>query len=122
MDDDRIGAIGVCGGGGYTVHAAITDHRIKALSSITGVNFGRLIREGFSSSTRAWRNASHPMAALSAFAAAKRNGVEVDRKLSRPIEADRSGTKGGARGSEVEFRAELEHPRIERRSHLAKIA
>ncbi|MCM3916202.1 alpha/beta hydrolase [Pseudomonas aeruginosa] len=48
VDAERIGAIGVCGGGAYTVHAAMTDHRIKALVSITGVNFGRLIREGFS--------------------------------------------------------------------------
>ncbi len=48
VDENRIGAIGVCGGGAYTIHAAITDHRIKALVSITGVNFGRLMREGFS--------------------------------------------------------------------------
>ena len=48
VDENRIGAIGICGGGGYTIHASITDHRIKALTSITGVNFGRLIREGFS--------------------------------------------------------------------------
>lgn len=48
IDENRIGAIGVCGGGAYTINAAITDHRIKALVSITGVNFGRLIREGFS--------------------------------------------------------------------------
>ncbi|MFB9123494.1 alpha/beta hydrolase [Paraburkholderia dipogonis] len=47
VDASRIGAIGVCGGGAYTVHAGITDHRIKALVSITGVNYGRLIREGF---------------------------------------------------------------------------
>ncbi|KWB20492.1 alpha/beta hydrolase [Burkholderia cepacia] len=47
VDANRIGAIGVCGGGAYTVHAGITDHRIKALASITGVNYGRLIREGF---------------------------------------------------------------------------
>lgn len=47
VDAGRIGAIGVCGGGAYTVHAAITDHRIRALVSITGVNYGRLIREGF---------------------------------------------------------------------------
>lgn len=47
VDAERIGAIGVCGGGAYTVHAGITDHRIKALVSITGVNYGRLIREAF---------------------------------------------------------------------------
>lgn len=47
VDADRIGGIGVCGGGAYTIHAGITDHRLKALVSITGVNFGRLIREGF---------------------------------------------------------------------------
>ncbi|MFM5352064.1 alpha/beta hydrolase [Aeromonas dhakensis] len=46
VDNDRIGAIGVCGGA-YTIHAGITDHRLKALVSITGVNYGRLIREGF---------------------------------------------------------------------------
>nr|WP_305885158.1 alpha/beta hydrolase [Photobacterium sp. CCB-ST2H9] len=48
VDENRIGAIGVCGGGAYTIHAAMTDHRIRALTSITGVNFGRLIREVFS--------------------------------------------------------------------------
>ncbi|WP_421239209.1 alpha/beta hydrolase [Aeromonas enteropelogenes] len=47
VNSDRIGAIGVCGGGAYTIHAGITDHRLKALVSITGVNYGRLIREGF---------------------------------------------------------------------------
>ena len=47
VDPGRIGAIGVCGGGASTVHAGITDHRIKALASISGVNYGRLIREGF---------------------------------------------------------------------------
>lgn len=48
VDANRIGAIGVCGGGAYTISAAMTDYRIKALVSITGVNFGRLIREAFS--------------------------------------------------------------------------
>ena len=48
VDENRIGAIGVCGGGAYTINAAMTDHRIKALTSITGVNFGRLSREAFS--------------------------------------------------------------------------
>ena len=48
VDAARIGAIGVCGGGGYTISAAMSDRRIRALASITGVNFGRLSREAFS--------------------------------------------------------------------------
>lgn len=61
VDADRIGAIGICGGGGYTIQAAMTDRRIKALTSITGVNFGRLMREGFSQ--------FNPVAMLDAIAA-----------------------------------------------------
>ena len=48
VDAERIGILGICGGGGYSIKAAIIDKRIKALVSITGVNFGRLFREGFS--------------------------------------------------------------------------
>lgn len=48
VDPDRIGILGMCGGGGYSIKATIIDKRIKALVSITGVNFGRLMREGFS--------------------------------------------------------------------------
>ncbi|MBR2690388.1 MAG: alpha/beta hydrolase [Aquamicrobium sp.] len=48
IDPDRIGILGICGGGGYSIKATIIDKRIKALVSITGVNFGRLMREGFS--------------------------------------------------------------------------
>jgi fermentation-respiration switch protein FrsA (DUF1100 family) len=48
VDPERIGILGICGGGGYSVKTAIIDKRIKALVTITGVNFGRLFREGFS--------------------------------------------------------------------------
>jgi fermentation-respiration switch protein FrsA (DUF1100 family) len=48
VDEERIGVIGVCGGGAYSLSATKTDRRIKAVVSITGVNFGRLMREGFS--------------------------------------------------------------------------
>ncbi|EPO2685730.1 alpha/beta hydrolase, partial [Shigella flexneri] len=33
---------------GYAINAALTEKRIKAVVSITGVNIGRLFREGFS--------------------------------------------------------------------------
>lgn len=48
VDPERIGILGICGGGGYSIKATIIDKRIKALVSITGVNFSRLMREGFS--------------------------------------------------------------------------
>ena len=48
VDEERIGVLGICGAGGYAIHVSMTERRIKALASITGVNFGRLCREGFS--------------------------------------------------------------------------
>ncbi|MCB9886427.1 MAG: alpha/beta hydrolase [Planctomycetes bacterium] len=48
VDEDRIGVLGICGGGGYAINITMTERRIKTLASITGVNFGRLCREGFS--------------------------------------------------------------------------
>ena len=48
VDAERIGCIGVCGGGGYALNAALTEKRIKAVIGITPVNIGRLFREGFS--------------------------------------------------------------------------
>ncbi|HEL3779622.1 TPA: alpha/beta hydrolase [Stenotrophomonas maltophilia] len=47
VDAARIGVLGICGGGGYAINATMTERRIKAATSITGVNFGRLSREGF---------------------------------------------------------------------------
>lgn len=48
VDEERIGVLGICGGGGYAINATMTERRIKALASITGINYGRLCREGFS--------------------------------------------------------------------------
>ncbi|WP_221775247.1 alpha/beta hydrolase [Pseudomonas sp. MSSRFD41] len=47
VDADRIGVLGICGGGGYAISAVKSERRIRAVASITGVNFGRLSREGF---------------------------------------------------------------------------
>ncbi len=48
VDADRIGVLGICGGGGYVLNATLTEKRIKAVVGITPVNVGRLFREGFS--------------------------------------------------------------------------
>ncbi|MEV0336540.1 alpha/beta hydrolase [Nocardia sp. NPDC050717] len=45
VDNDRIGVLGVCGGGGYSLNAVMTERRFKAVVSVTGVNYGRMVRE-----------------------------------------------------------------------------
>ena len=47
VDAERIGVLGICGGGGYAINAAMTDYRFKCCIGITPVNFGRLSREAF---------------------------------------------------------------------------
>ncbi len=51
IDDQRIGGLGVCAGGGYTINAAMTDHRIAAVGVVVPINIGRARREGAGSPT-----------------------------------------------------------------------
>ena len=46
VDADRIGVIGICGGGCYSVSAAQIDHRIKAVATISMYDMGRARRRG----------------------------------------------------------------------------
>jgi fermentation-respiration switch protein FrsA (DUF1100 family) len=46
VDERRIGVLGICAGGGYAVHAAMTDHRIAALGTVVATNAARAFREG----------------------------------------------------------------------------
>lgn len=47
IDKDRIGAMGICAGAGYSVNAAIDDPRIKAVGTVSMVNIGQMFRNGF---------------------------------------------------------------------------
>lgn len=47
IDNERIGAMGICAGAGYTANAAINDHRIKAAATVSAVNIGSMFRNGW---------------------------------------------------------------------------
>jgi uncharacterized protein len=47
IDPDRIGGMGICAGGGYTANAAINDHRLKAIGTVSAVNIGSMFRNGW---------------------------------------------------------------------------
>lgn len=47
VNADKIGAMGICAGAGYTANAAINDRRIKAVGSVSAVNIGSMFRNGW---------------------------------------------------------------------------
>ena len=75
IDADRIGVLGICAGGGYAVHTARTDHRIRAIGTVVAGNMGE-----------SWRSAGFapdgPAAALDLLAAARTEEV-VGGELAR---------------------------------------
>ena len=89
VDEDRIGVLGICGGGGYSINAAMTERRIKAVGTVTGANYGRLMRGNFTG--------LNPIAALEAMAkqrTAEARGADVkidDLLPPSPEEAERLG-------------------------------
>lgn len=47
VDRERMGILGICGGGGYTVKAVQTDKRFKAVATLSMFNTGVVRRNGF---------------------------------------------------------------------------
>ncbi len=47
VDDARLGLLGICGGGGYSLAAAQTDKRFKSIATLSMFNSGRVRRNGY---------------------------------------------------------------------------
>ncbi|WP_350446383.1 alpha/beta hydrolase [Pseudomonas solani] len=50
VDTSRLGLLGICGGGGYSLAAAETDKRFKTIATISMFNSGRVRRNGYADS------------------------------------------------------------------------
>ena len=50
VDADRLGVLGICGGGGYTLKATQSDKRFKAVATLSMFNSGEVRRNGFQNS------------------------------------------------------------------------
>jgi len=47
VDTNRLGLLGICGGGGYSLAAAQTDKRFKSIATVSMFNSGRVRRNGY---------------------------------------------------------------------------
>ncbi|MWV14357.1 alpha/beta hydrolase [Pseudomonas sp. R-28-1W-6] len=47
VDSARLGLLGICGGGGYSLKAAQTDKRFKSIATLSMFNSGRVRRNGY---------------------------------------------------------------------------
>ncbi|MBX2952250.1 MAG: alpha/beta hydrolase [Leadbetterella sp.] len=50
VDTDKLGVLGICGGGGYTLKASQSDKRFKAVATLSMFNSGEVRRNGFMNS------------------------------------------------------------------------
>ncbi|SDH15112.1 alpha/beta hydrolase [Bosea robiniae] len=50
VDAERLGLLGICGGGGYALSAAKADKRFKTIATLSMFNSGRVRRNGFADS------------------------------------------------------------------------
>lgn len=108
VDTAKIGALGICAGGGYTVAAAQTDRRIQAVATVSMVDFGSLFSEGLGRVV-AVEDQLKLLEQVSAQRTAEANGSETYYVTYVPQEVDESMTGTMAEGHEYYVQARGRH-------------
>jgi fermentation-respiration switch protein FrsA (DUF1100 family) len=112
-DAERIGALGICASGGYVLPAAATDHRIKAVATVSAADVGRMFREGADGT----QDPVVVQAMLDAAAAARTAEAHGEPMTTFPIfpptaeEARAAGGQHGFEGFEYYRTGRASHPR-----------
>jgi fermentation-respiration switch protein FrsA (DUF1100 family) len=116
VDADRIGVLGVCASGGYVLPATASDHRIKAVATVSAVDIARQFRLGAEGSQDASAFQAMLDAAANARTAAAR-GEDPGTLTLFPdtIEQARAlAGEHGAEGFEYYRTPRADHPRAAR--------
>jgi fermentation-respiration switch protein FrsA (DUF1100 family) len=104
VDPERIGVLGICGGGAYALHAAMTDYRLKCSIGVTPANFGRLAREAFAE--------FNPAGALEKMAAQRKAEAQgADRFVVNYLPF---ASAEEAKGADIDMREAFEYYRTDR--------
>lgn len=120
VDSARIGALGICAGGGYSVSAATTDRRIKAIAGISATDAGSAIREG-------WDGTTEPAAqiqmleAVAAQRNAEANGGEVQYMPYVPETVDENTSVTMREAREYYRTSRAQHPNSPNRVMLTSL-
>ncbi|MFC8826037.1 alpha/beta hydrolase [Streptomyces sp. NPDC057137] len=111
VDADRIGAMGICASGGYVLPAAATDHRVKAVGTVSAVDITRQFRVG-PDGTQDPAVIQQMLDAAAAARTAEARGEEVQGLTLFPDTIEEARAQGGRHGAEG-----FEYYRTERAQH-----
>ncbi|MGW3634713.1 alpha/beta hydrolase [Streptomyces sp. NPDC005122] len=93
IDSDRIGALGICASGGYVIPAAVTDHRVRAVATVSAVDLGLNFRVGPDGT----QDPAVVQALLDAAAAARTAEAAGEPLPMMPVRTSREDARAGGR-------------------------
>jgi fermentation-respiration switch protein FrsA (DUF1100 family) len=112
-DPERIGALGIRVSGGYALNAAASDHRIKAVATVSAVDIARQFRNG-ADGTQSPAVFQHMLDAAAAARAAETRGEGPQAFRLFPDTAEQARARGGQhslKGFEYYISGPTAHPR-----------